>query len=91
VRSAKFRPIYKQVYWLLLIDVIALGYLGSQPPKPAFVAYMQLATAYYFFHFLVLLPLLGKFEKTRPLPTSISTPVLQGGGTTGTSRPMEKA
>ena len=31
---------------------------------------------YYFVHFLILLPLLGKFEKNRPLPESIGKPVL---------------
>ncbi len=36
----------------------------------------RLLTAYYFFHFLVLIPLLGWFEKTRPLPESLSSPVL---------------
>jgi ubiquinol-cytochrome c reductase cytochrome b/c1 subunit len=39
----------------------------------------QIATFYYFFHFLVLLPLLGKFERPRPLPASISQPVLRPG------------
>ena len=36
----------------------------------------RIATAYYFFHFLILLPLLGRYEKTDPLPMSISDPVL---------------
>ena len=49
---------------------------------------MQIATAYYFFHFLVLLPLLGRFEKPRPLPTSISAAVLPAAA--GSPRPMEK-
>lgn len=33
-------------------------------------------TLYYFAHFLVIIPLLGRFETPRPLPTSISQPVL---------------
>ena len=37
----------------------------------------RLCTAYYFFHFLILLPLLPKFEPTKPLPVGISTPILQ--------------
>jgi len=36
----------------------------------------QIGTAYYFLHFLILLPLLGKFERPKPLPKSISEPVL---------------
>jgi len=76
VRSAVFRPIYKQMFWLLLVDAVILGYVGSQPVSDKLVTVGQLATAYYFIHFLVILPLLGKIEKTRPLPVSISAPVL---------------
>ena len=80
VRSAKFRPIYKQVFWLFVIDTIILGWVGANRPVGNFILIGQLATAYYFFHFLVLLPVLGKLERPRPLPESISTPVLKGGG-----------
>jgi len=38
----------------------------------------RIATAYYFVHILILLPLLGRYEKTDPLPMSISEPVLTG-------------
>ena len=37
------------------------------------------ATLYYFLHFLVLLPLLGKLERPLRLPESIDKPVLGGG------------
>jgi len=77
VRSAKFRPIYKQVYWLLVIDVIVLGWVGANPPEGAFVVIGRIATIYYFLHFLVLLPLISRFEKPRPLPASISEAVLK--------------
>ena len=76
VRSARFRPIYRVVYWLLPIDVIALGWVGANPPAGAVVTVGQIATFYYFFHFLVLLPLIGKIETPRPLPISIGAAVL---------------
>ncbi len=76
VRSAKFRPIYKQLFWVLVIDAIVLGWVGAHPPEGMFVAIGQIATAYYFIHFLILMPLLGFIEKPRPLPASISEPVL---------------
>ncbi len=76
VRSATFRPIFKQVFWLLLADCVVLGYVGSQPVSDKLVTIGQLATAYYFAHFLIILPILGKIEKARPLPSSISAPVL---------------
>ena len=37
----------------------------------------KLSVFYYFAYFLVVLPLLGRFEKPRPLPTSISESVLK--------------
>ena len=80
VRSARFRPIYKWVFWLLLIDVSALGWVGANPPEGLVVTVGQIATLYYFVHFLILFPLLGKLERPRPLPFSIATAVLQGGG-----------
>ena len=43
----------------------------SNPPAP-------LAAAYYFLHFLVILPLVSVFETPLPLPRSISDSVLHG-------------
>jgi ubiquinol-cytochrome c reductase cytochrome b subunit len=79
VRSAKFRPIYKQFMIVLLVDVIVLGWVGANPPEGMYVAIGRVATIYYYAHFLVLLPLLGKLERPLPLPTSISQAVLKGG------------
>ncbi len=80
VRSAIFRPIYKKLFWVLVFVVILLGYLGAKPPEGVYLILSRLATAYYFIHFLVLLPLLGRYEKTDPLPQSISDPVLDKPG-----------
>lgn len=93
VRSAKFRPLYKQFFWLFLADCLLLGYIGGKPAEGAYLIVGQLATAYYFFHFLLLMPLLGKFEKPKALPASISAPVLKGGMSAAgaSAQSMEKA
>jgi quinol-cytochrome oxidoreductase complex cytochrome b subunit len=102
VRSAKFRPVYKQFFWVLLVDCLILGLVGARSPDaPVFSAapwfqYVhlgQIGTAYYFFHFLILFPLLSVFERPLPLPASISQPVLKGGRAAAgaPARPMEKA
>jgi ubiquinol-cytochrome c reductase cytochrome b subunit len=78
VRSATFRPVYKQFFWLLVADTIFLGYLGSKPAEGIYVTLALLATLYYFAHFLVILPLLGLLETPKPLPSSISEAVLAG-------------
>ena len=33
VRSAVFRPIYRQFFWILIIDVLVLGYVGAMPAE----------------------------------------------------------
>ncbi|MBV68313.1 MAG: cytochrome b [Pelagibacterales bacterium] len=76
VRSATFRPIYKILFWVFLVDAVILGWIGSKPAEGNYILIGRISTFYYFLHFLIILPLLGYFEKTRPLPSSISKPVL---------------
>ena len=76
VRSSVFRPLYRKFFWVLVFTVILLGYLGAKPPEGIYLVLSRIGTAYYSIHFLVLLPLLGRYEKTDPLPVSISDPVL---------------
>ncbi|MCH8213537.1 MAG: cytochrome b N-terminal domain-containing protein [Proteobacteria bacterium] len=81
VRSARYRPIYKQVYWFFVIDCIVLGWVGFNSPDAMFMGAVsflrigQVATAYYFLHLLVVLPVLGKVERPRSPPDSISAAV----------------
>jgi ubiquinol-cytochrome c reductase cytochrome b/c1 subunit len=92
VRSARFRPIYKWVFWLLVIDCLVLGWVGAHRPEGIYVLIGRVGTLYYFFHFLVLFPLLGRFERPLPLPQSISAAVTAQGGArlAGAATPMEK-
>lgn len=76
VRSAAFRPLYKQFFWVFVIVAIVLGWLGSKPAEGGYVIASRICTAYYFAHFLIILPLLGIFEKPKPLPSSITDAVL---------------
>ncbi|WP_018183736.1 cytochrome b [Kaistia granuli] len=79
VRSANFRPLYRQFFWILVLVSIGLGYLGSRPAEGGYVIASRILTIYYFAHFLVILPLLGLFEKPKPLPASITESVLGKG------------
>ena len=76
VRSGTYRPIFKQFFWVFVIVCIALGYLGSKPPEGAYVIWSRILTAYYFAHFIIILPLIGLLESPKPLPSSISDSVL---------------
>ena len=76
VRSGKYRPLFKQFFWVFVAVCVLLGWLGSKPPEGLYVTLSRLATAYYFIHFLVILPLLGLLETPKPLPASIADAVL---------------
>ena len=78
IRSAVFRPLYRQFYWILVIDVLVLGYVGAMPAEGLYLLIARVATTYYFAHFLIILPLLGFKEKTIPLPLNINEPILGG-------------
>jgi ubiquinol-cytochrome c reductase cytochrome b subunit len=76
VRSARYRPLFRQFYALLVLDCLLLGYLGAQPAEGIYIVLARIGTVYYFAHFLVVLPVLGIVEKPKAVPESISEPVL---------------
>jgi len=75
VRSSNYRPIHKWLFCLLAADCVLLAHCGGKPPEGLYPLISLLGTGYYFAHFLVILPLLGKLEKTLPLPASIGAAV----------------
>ena len=76
VRSARFRPIYRWLMVALAASFLVLLAAGLHRPAGVWLVLSQLATLYWFAHFLVLLPLLGSVEVPRPLPDGIGRPVL---------------
>ncbi|WP_067340535.1 cytochrome b [Stappia indica] len=80
VRSGTYRPLFKQFFWIFAAVCVGLGYLGAMPADGGYVIAARILTAYYFAHFLIILPLLGFLEKPKELPASISEAVLSGGG-----------
>src|SRR3954471_16288083 len=75
-RSGRYRPLYRQFFWVFVLVCIGLGWLGSKPAGSGHLIASRVLTAWDFLHFIVVLPLLGLFEKPKPLPTSISQAVL---------------
>lgn len=88
VKSANYRPMYRVAFWLFVVDSLLLGYIGSQPPEGLYVLFGRIFTAYYFFHLVILLPLLGFIETPKPLPASIADAVLGKHGGAGSAAAM---
>ena len=80
VRSGRYRPLYRQFFFAFVLVCIGLGWLGSKPPEGGYVIAARLFTAYYFLYFLIILPILGFVETTKPLPNSISDDLLKRKG-----------
>ena len=77
VRSGHYRPLFRKFFWFGLIPTMAvLFYCGGAPAEEPYVMISQLATAYYFLHFLVILPIISSIERPEPLPFSITEAVL---------------
>jgi ubiquinol-cytochrome c reductase cytochrome b subunit len=76
VKSARYRPIYKWFFVLFVISGLVLGYLGAKPAEGLYLIAGRIATAYYFAHLLVLMPLIGWLEKPTRMPGSITDDVL---------------
>jgi len=76
VRSGHFRPTFRKFFWVLVIDVLILGYCGGAPAHEPYVMISQIASIYYFAHFLIVLPIVSSIERPDPLPFSITEAVL---------------
>ena len=77
VRSGTYRPLFKKFFWFGLIPcILVLGYCGGAPAEEPFVILSQIASIYYFMHFLVILPIVSSIERPDPLPFSITESVL---------------
>ncbi|MFM9863343.1 MAG: cytochrome bc complex cytochrome b subunit [Micropepsaceae bacterium] len=88
IRSNNFRPIMKQLFWILMVVIFLLGYLGAQTADDSNLVFFgaelpigklllsQLLTFYYFAHFLIITPVVGLMETPNPVPESISKAVL---------------
>ncbi len=75
VKSATYRPLYRIFFWVLVAVMFVLGWVGAMPAEEPYVRIGQIATAYYFAHFLIIMPILSFVEKPLPLPNSIAESV----------------
>ncbi|MFM9975670.1 MAG: cytochrome bc complex cytochrome b subunit [Beijerinckiaceae bacterium] len=89
IRSGSYRPTFRIFFWIFVVVCVLLGWAGSQDTSRAvltlgqttildIVGFGQILTLYYFAYFLIILPLLGLFERPDALPASIADSILSG-------------
>nr|WVH37935.1 apocytochrome b [Dichomitus squalens] len=64
VRGNQFKPFMKFAFWFFVVDFIILMWIGSQHPNSPYVEIGQIATAFYFAWFIIIVPVLGLIENT---------------------------
>jgi len=60
--GARYRPFYRLMFYIFVLDVLVLGYVGAKPPEGYLVPLGQVATFLYFGMF-ILLPFGSKIEE----------------------------
>ena len=73
VRSGRYRPMFKWWFALLALDFVVLTWAGGRPAEGIYAVISLIGSAYWFFYFLIILPLLGVLEKPLPRPNSIES------------------
>jgi ubiquinol-cytochrome c reductase cytochrome b subunit len=59
IKGSSYKPLYIIAFWLFAFNFLILMWLGSCHVEIPFILAGQVATAYYFSHFLIILPVLG--------------------------------
>ena len=63
IRSTLFRPIYKNIFWIFLINALILGWIGQNVVEYPFVEIGQVSTFLYFFILLIVFPFFSVIEE----------------------------
>ena len=56
IRSSLFRPIARKLFWFQVVNCVILGWIGQNVVEYPYIEIGQIATAFYFIYFLILLP-----------------------------------
>jgi quinol-cytochrome oxidoreductase complex cytochrome b subunit len=62
ILTLQFNPIKQFFFWLFFFDMCLLGWLGAQPVEYPFITLGLIATLFYFFYIICIIPLLVLFE-----------------------------
>jgi len=87
--GARFRPLYRLAFYVFIVDVAVLSYVGAHPPSGILVGVGRAATFVYFATFLLLPPvsiLEERWLRARGLPPELETLVAGEGDKVGAGK-----
>ncbi len=67
IKGSNYKPLFTIAFWLFALNFLVLMWLGSCHVEQPFVVAGQVATIYYFAHFLLILPVLGIIDNVLSL------------------------
>jgi len=59
IKGSSYKPLFTIAFWVFAFNFLLLMWLGSCHVEPPFIIAGQFATAYYFAHFILIIPILG--------------------------------
>jgi len=72
-KSISYRGILSNIFMtLFVLDFLMLVNFGTQPATPGKTMMAQFGTIYYFSYFLLIMPFVHKFEKSKPVPERVT-------------------
>lgn len=67
IKGNSYKPLFIIAFWLFALNFLVLMWLGSCHVEAPFIVAGQIATVYYFAHFLFILPILGIIDNVLSL------------------------
>ena len=64
IRGSQFRPLMRLAFWFFVVDFLILLWIGACHPESPYLEVGQIATAFYFLWFVVIVPVIGIIENT---------------------------
>ena len=64
IRGSQFRPLMRLAFWFFVVDFLILLWIGACHPESPYLEVGQIATAFYFLWFIVIVPVVGIIENT---------------------------
>jgi hypothetical protein len=62
IKGNSYKPIYIVAFWVFSLNFLVLMWLGSCHVEPPFILAGQIATIYYFTHYLIIIPVFGVID-----------------------------